>query len=354
MGVFQQHAKEHFSTVNDASHGNVIEVRDLRKWFPLRKGFLSGVFGKGDVRYLKAVDGVSFAIRPGEVLGLAGESGCGKTTTGMTVLKLYEPSSGEILFHNQDVSSMRERDDLVDFRKKAQIVFQNPYESLDPRFTVFQSVEEPTRLTYPADPEKRTRAVVTAVERAGLVPARDYLDRYPHELSGGQLQRVAIARAISIEPSFLVADEPVSMLDVSIRAGILNLLKYFSTDLNMGIVYISHDLSTMKHICTSIAIMYLGRIVEMGTSAQVLTRPRHLYAQALVSAIPVMGGHGERKRVLLEGALPNPMDVPPGCRFHPRCPEEREICREQEPELVTLEDGHKVACHLVQAAGRTG
>jgi len=340
--------------VNDASHGNVIEVRDLRKWFPLRKGFLSGVFGKGDVRYLKAVDGVSFAIRPGEVLGLAGESGCGKTTTGMTVLKLYEPSSGEILFHNQDVSSMRERDDLVDFRKKAQIVFQNPYESLDPRFTVFQSVEEPTRLTYPADPEKRTRAVVTAVERAGLVPARDYLDRYPHELSGGQLQRVAIARAISIEPSFLVADEPVSMLDVSIRAGILNLLKYFSTDLNMGIVYISHDLSTMKHICTSIAIMYLGRIVEMGTSAQVLTRPRHLYAQALVSAIPVMGGHGERKRVLLEGALPNPMDVPPGCRFHPRCPEEREICREQEPELVTLEDGHKVACHLVQAAGRTG
>jgi len=354
MGVFQQHAKEHFSTVNDASHGNVIEVRDLRKWFPLRKGFLSGVFGKGDVRYLKAVDGVSFAIRPGEVLGLAGESGCGKTTTGMTVLKLYEPSSGEILFHNQDVSSIRERDDLVDFRKKAQIVFQNPYESLDPRFTVFQSVEEPTRLTYPADPEKRTRAVVTAVERAGLVPARDYLDRYPHELSGGQLQRVAIARAISIEPSFLVADEPVSMLDVSIRAGILNLLKYFSTDLNMGIVYISHDLSTMKHICTSIAIMYLGRIVEMGTSAQVLTRPRHLYAQALVSAIPVMGGHGERKRVLLEGALPNPMDVPPGCRFHPRCPEEREICREQEPELVTLEDGHKVACHLVQAAGRTG
>ena len=340
--------------MNDASHGNVIEVRDLRKWFPLRKGFLSGVFGKGDVRYLKAVDGVSFAIRPGEVLGLAGESGCGKTTTGMTVLKLYEPSSGEILFHNQDVSSIRERDDLVDFRKKAQIVFQNPYESLDPRFTVFQSVEEPTRLTYPADPEKRTRAVVTAVERAGLVPARDYLDRYPHELSGGQLQRVAIARAISIEPSFLVADEPVSMLDVSIRAGILNLLKYFSTDLNMGIVYISHDLSTMKHICTSIAIMYLGRIVEMGTSAQVLTRPRHLYAQALVSAIPVMGGHGERKRVLLEGALPNPMDVPPGCRFHPRCPEEREICREQEPELVTLEDGHKVACHLVQAAGRTG
>ena len=242
---------------------------------------------------------------------------------------------------------------MAEFRKNAQIVFQNPYESLDPRFTVFQSVEEPTRLPYPNSPEERYHAVVTAVERAGLVPAHDYLDRYPHELSGGQLQRVAIARAISIEPSFLVADEPVSMLDVSIRAGILNLLKYFSTDLNMGIVYISHDLSTMKHICTSIAIMYLGRIVEIGRSRQVLARPRHLYAQALVSAIPLMGGHGQRKRVLLEGALPNPIDLPPGCRFHPRCPEAENMCREQEPELVMVEEGHQVACHLVKASGRT-
>jgi len=331
----------------DASRENVIDVRELKKWFPLRKGFFSGVFGKEDVRHLKAVDGVSFTIKPGEVLGLAGESGCGKTTTGMTVLKLYEPSSGQILFHHQDVVSIREKKDLAEFRKGAQIVFQNPYESLDPRFTVFQSVEEPTRLLYPDSPEDRYHAVVTAVERAGLVPAHDYLDRYPHELSGGQLQRVAIARAISIEPTFLVADEPVSMLDVSIRAGILNLLKFFSTDLNMGIVYISHDLSTMKHICTSIAIMYLGRIVEMGKARQVLAQPRHLYARALVSAIPVMGGHGERKRVLLEGALPNPIDLPPGCRFHPRCPEARDICREREPELVTVEEGHQVACHLV-------
>ena len=338
--------------MKDSSNGNVIEVRDLKKWFPLRKGFFSGIFGKGNVRYLKAVDGVSFTIKPGEVLGLAGESGCGKTTTGMTVLKLYEPTSGQILFHNQDVSSIREREDLVVFRKNAQIVFQNPYESLDPRFTVFQSVEEPTRLPYPDSPEERYQAVFTAVERAGLVPAHDYLDRYPHELSGGQLQRVAIARAISIEPSFLVADEPVSMLDVSIRAGILNLLKYFSTDLNMGIVYISHDLSTMKHICTSIAIMYLGRIVEIGRSHQVLAQPRHLYAQALVSAIPVMGGHGQRKRVLLEGALPNPVDLPPGCRFHPRCPEAEDMCREQEPELVTVEEGHQVACHLVKESAR--
>jgi len=337
--------------VNHTSRDNVIQVKDLKKWFPLRKGFLSGIFGKGHAGYLKAVDGVSFAIKAGEVLGLAGESGCGKTTTGMTVLKLYEPTSGQILFRHQDISSISEKNGLREFRKNAQIVFQNPYESLDPRFTVFQSVEEPTRLSYPANPEERYQAVIVALERAGLVPAHDYLDRYPHELSGGQLQRVAIARAISIEPGFLVADEPVSMLDVSIRAGILNLLKYFSSDLNMGIVYISHDLSTMRHICTSIAIMYLGKIVEMGGSLRVLTQPRHLYTQALVSAIPLMGGHIQRKRVLLEGAPPNPIDLPPGCRFHPRCPKAKEDCREQEPELVMVENGHYVACHLGKECG---
>ncbi len=336
------------SAMNRTCKENVIEVRDLKKWFPLRKGFLSGIFGKGEVKYLKAVDGVSFTIEPGEVLGLAGESGCGKTTTGMTVLKLYESTSGQILFRNEDISSIKDRKDLEEFRKNAQIVFQNPYESLDPRFTVFQSVEEPTRLRYPADPRQRHHAVVLALERAGLVPAHLFLDRYPHELSGGQLQRVAIARAISIEPSFLLADEPVSMLDVSIRAGILNLLKYFSTDLNMGILYVSHDLSTMKHICTSIAIMYMGKIVEMGGSLEVLTKPKHIYAQALVSAVPLMGGDVHRRRVLLEGAVPNPIDLPRGCRFHPRCPKANEICREQEPELVMVGAGHQAACHLAR------
>jgi peptide/nickel transport system ATP-binding protein len=331
--------------MNDSRQESVVEVKDLKKWFPLRETFFQGVFGKGDRKYLKAVDGVSFTIKHGEVFGLAGESGCGKSTTGMTVLKLYKPTSGRIFFSNQDIAAIKGRDLLKKFRKNAQIVFQNPYESINPRFTIFQWVEEPVRIHYPGNTDGRFNMVSRALERAGLVPPHYFLDRYPHELSGGQLQRVAIARAIAIEPSFLVADEPVSMLDVSIRAGVLNLLKHFSTKYNMGILYISHDLSTMKHICTSVAIMYMGRIVEVGDSQQVLRNPQHPYARALVAAVPLMGS--QRKRILLEGAVPNPLNLPPGCRFHPRCPEAKPICREQEPELFVLEDRRQVACHIV-------
>ena len=325
---------------------SVIEVRDLKKWFPLKRGFFSALMGEKDQKYLKAVDGVTFKVQPGEVLGLAGESGCGKTTTGMTVIKLYQPTSGKIFFQNQEIAAITGRNNLKKFRKNAQIVFQNPFESLNPRYTVLQSIEEPTRIHYPDLGDDRQNMVLRALERAGLVPPRYFLDRYPHELSGGQLQRVAIARAIAIEPRFLVADEPVSMLDVSIRAGILNLLQYFSKEFSMGILYISHDLSTMKHICTSIAIMYLGRIVERGDAKIVLTNPSHPYTQALVAAVPLMGGRFLRKRILLEGAVPNPIDLPPGCRFHPRCPKAEKGCREGEPELVLQGDGRQVACYL--------
>ncbi len=331
----------------EKGQGNtVIAVRDLKKWFPLRKGFFSAILGGKDHKYLKAVDGVSFQVEPGEVLGLAGESGCGKTTTGMTVIKLYEPTSGQIFFQNQEIAAIQGRINLRRFRQNAQIVFQNPYESLNPRYTVLQSVEEPTRIHFPGLAGDRHGMVLRALERAGLVPPRYFLDRYPHELSGGQMQRVAIARAIAIEPRFLVADEPVSMLDVSIRAGILNLLKYFSKEFNMGILYISHDLSTMKHICTSIGIMYLGRIVEMGKAQIVLNNPSHPYTQALVAAVPLMGGRFLRKRILLEGAVPNPIDLPPGCRFHPRCPKAEKDCQEKEPELALQGDGRQVACYL--------
>jgi len=323
----------------------VIEVQDLKKWFPLRRSFFSSLFGKEESQYLKAVDGVNFQIQPGEVLGLAGESGCGKSTTGMTVTKLYEPTSGKIFFCQQEVASIQGREGLKEFRKNVQIVFQNPYESLNPRFTVVQSVEEPLQM-FPRSPEERHSRVLRALERAGLVPAHYFLDRYPHELSGGQLQRVAIARAIAVEPCFLVADEPVCMLDVSIRAGILNLLNHFAQEFHMGILYISHDLSTMKHICASIAIMYLGRMVEKGSSQQVLNRPQHPYSQALISAVPLMGGHFQRKRIILEGAVPNPINLPPGCRFYPRCPKAKKICREEEPELRPQGDGLQVACHL--------
>ena len=326
---------------------SVIAVKDLKKWFPLKKGFLSSILGKEEQKYLKAVDGVTFQVEPGEVLGLAGESGCGKTTTGMTVIKLYQPTSGGIFFENQEIAAIQGRKNLRTFRKNAQIVFQNPFESLNPRYTVLQSVEEPIRIHYSdLSDERRHAMILRALERAGLVPPRYFLDRYPHELSGGQLQRVAIARAIAIEPRFLVADEPVSMLDVSIRAGILNLLKYFSKEFKMGILYISHDLSTMKHICTSIGIMYLGRIVETGDAQAVLSNPSHPYTQALVAAVPLMGGRFLRKRILLEGAVPNPIDLPPGCRFHPRCPKAEKGCREEEPELALQGDGRQVACYL--------
>lgn len=323
----------------------LIDIRDLKKWFPVRKGFFSSLFGRGNTKFLKAVDGVSFTIKPGEILGLAGESGCGKSTTGMTTLKLYEATSGEIIFQSHNMSELKGKQANKDFRRKAQIVFQNPYESLNPRFTVFKSVDEPVRNHYPGRANEHYDRVVQALERAGLLPPVNFLDRYPHELSGGQLQRVAIARAISVEPAFLVADEPVSMLDVSVRAGILNLLKYFADELDMGILYISHDLSTMKYICDSIGIMYLGKIIEIGKTAEVLRSPKHPYTKALVAAIPLMRGGANRKRVSLEGAVPNPVNLPPGCRFHSRCPEAEESCSDSEPELVCFDDGVSAACH---------
>lgn len=319
----------------------VIDVRNLRKWYPVRAGFFHSLVER-ERRYLKAVDGVSFALRPGEVLGLAGESGCGKSTTGMTVLQLHSPTAGEIRFNGKDAVGLS-GGAMKSFRRQAQIVFQNPYESLNPRYTVAQSVREPIGIHFAGEQSER---LVLAMERAGLIPVENYFDRYPHQLSGGQLQRIAIARAIALEPSFLVADEPVSMLDVSIRAGILNLLRYFADSLRMAILYISHDLSTMRHICTQVAIMYLGRIVEIGPANEVLREPQHPYARALMAAVPVMGGQ-KRKRIHLSGALPNPMNLPTGCRFHPRCPMAADICRGEEPTLKPIGNGREAACHLL-------
>jgi peptide/nickel transport system ATP-binding protein len=320
----------------------VIEARNLRKIFPARHR----LFGGGERTGLRAVDGVSFAIGEGEVLGLAGESGCGKSTTGMTLLNLHAPTDGEIHFAGLGRIDGADRKTLLAFRRQAQIVFQNPYESLNPRRTAEGSVRDPVAIHFPGDKAMQRKRVVRALERSGLSPVETYMDRYPHQLSGGQLQRVAIARAISVEPRFLVADEPVSMLDVSIRAGILNLFKYFASEMRMAVLYISHDLSTMQHICSGIAVMYLGRIVEQGRADAILDSPRHPYAQALIAAVPVMGGRGKRKRVALEGAVPNAADIPQGCRFHPRCPKAFARCREAEPALKPIGTGHLVACHL--------
>jgi oligopeptide/dipeptide ABC transporter ATP-binding protein len=324
----------------------VIEARELTKHFPVRRGLLASLFSRHPPKMLRAVDGVSFALNEGDVLGLAGESGCGKSTTGMTLLNLYPPTSGEIHFRGLGRLDGADKKTLLAFRRQAQIVFQNPYETLNPRYTIEHCVREPIAIHFPGDAKSMHDRVVRAMTRAGLTPVEQYVDRYPHQLSGGQLQRVAIARAIAVEPRVLVADEPVSMLDVSIRAGILNLLRSFAAELNMAVLYISHDLSTMRHICTEIAVMYLGRIIERGPADAVLAAPRHPYAQALVASVPVMGGRGKRQRTRLIGAIPNAADIPEGCRFHPRCPKAMARCLETEPELKPQPDGRLVACHL--------
>jgi oligopeptide/dipeptide ABC transporter ATP-binding protein len=310
----------------------------------VRQGILSAILGR-QPQLVRAVDGVSFRIAPGEVLGLAGESGCGKSTTGMAVLDLVAPTAGRIRVAGRDVERRRDRAAQLAFRRDVQIVFQNPFEALNPRFTVLDSVLEPIAVHFPGSREDQVARARRALERAGLAPVETYAPRYPHELSGGQLQRVAIARAIGVEPRVLVADEPVSMLDVSIRAGILALFRSFAREMGMAILYISHDLSTMRYLCRNVAVMYLGRIVEYGPAEAVLSRPVHPYAQALMAAVPVRGRRG-RERVPLAGQVPNAMAVPAGCRFHPRCPRAMPICGVQDPPVATLAGGQQVACHL--------
>lgn len=323
----------------------VMEVENLRMWFPVRRGMIESMLSREEPAYVRAVDGVSFSVHPGEVLGVVGESGSGKTTLGMTAMRLYEPTGGAIRFRGQDITHLPPRD-LREFRYGSQIVFQNPYESLNARFTVFESVVEPLRLHKVGSEDEQRGYVITALERAELYPAESYFWRYPHELSGGQLQRVAIARAIVLEPSFLVADEPVSMLDVSIRAGVLNLLKRLAEELDTAILYISHDLTTVHYISKLTAVMYAGKIVEFGQTDTIVNRPFHPYTQLLIKAVPRVGGDGKRERVLLEGEVPDLVAPPAGCRFHPRCPEVMDVCRTEPPVLQEVEPGHWVACHL--------
>ena len=321
----------------------ILEVADLRKLFPVGRAHLWST----RARYVYAVDDVSFQLGRGEVLALVGESGCGKSTLALTLMGLEKPTAGKLVFEGRDVTHVEGRE-LKQMRRHIQMVFQDPYESLSPLMTIGQIVAEPL-VVHGLAREKGEQAerVRQAMEDAGLKPAEAYLNRLPHELSGGQRQRVVIAGALVLEPAVLLADEPVSMLDVSIRAEILNLLADLRVRRGISILFITHDLATAAYFTDRVAVMYLGRIVEIGPTRDVLAAPAHPYTQALLSVIPVPNPRQRRERIILQGDPPNPIDLPPGCRFHPRCPRAESICREQDPMLQELSDGHQAACLLL-------
>lgn len=323
----------------------IVRVENLRKWFPVRMGFWETLLTRKQL-FVRAVDGVSFEIKKAEIFGLAGESGSGKTTTGRLVLKLIDPTSGKIFFEGKDLAPLSEKE-MKPVRKRMQIVFQDPYESLNPRMTIADIMAEPLRIQKIGSEEDIEKRVHQALENVQLVPPEEFLFRFPHELSGGQRQRVATGRALVLDPSFIVADEPVSMLDVSIRAEVLNLMVDLVKKFGVSFLYITHDLALARHICDRIAIMYLGKIMEKGTAEQVILEPLHPYTQALISAVPVPDPESARVEVVITGEIPSPINPPPGCRFHTRCPVVvGEICRTKEPQLVDVGNGHMVACHL--------
>ncbi len=325
----------------------LIAVLGLKKYFPIRRGFLSSVLS-GEELYVKAVDNVSFFVRKGEVFGLAGESGSGKSTTGRLMLRLTDPTDGRVLFKGKDITRLPSKA-LKPLRREMQIIFQDPYESLDPRMTIKEIVAEPVRIQglakTEAEVEERVKRILTEVE---MVPPEEFLYRFPHELSGGQRQRVAVARAFVVDPEFVVADEPVSMLDVSIRAEVLNSMLELVQKRQVSFIYITHDLALAKHICDRLAILYLGKIVEMGPTEQVINNPLHPYTQALIAAIPVPDPNYRRGDLPISGEIPSPLNPPIACRFHTRCPYAFAECGSVEPPLVEVEPGHWVACHMVR------
>jgi peptide/nickel transport system ATP-binding protein len=332
-----------------ASTAPLLEVRDLVVEYPIPRGFVGTVSRRPQLA-VHAVDGVSFSLKAGEMVALVGESGCGKTTTGQAVLRLVEAESGSVRFQGRDIGTAS-HGDLRSLRREMQIIYQDPYESLDPRFRVRQTVEEPM-LVHGLGKSKADRRdrVFDALTRAELSPPELYVDRYPHELSGGQRQRVAIAASLVLDPKLLVADEPVSMLDVSVRAGVLSLLDGLRRG-GLGILMITHDLSTAAHFADRIAVMYLGRIVEQGPAREVVSNPQHPYTKALLSVVPKRDPRERRKPQILKGETPDAVRIPSGCRFHPRCPVAEERCKTIDPQLhqaaqATTPD-HEAACVLV-------
>ncbi len=318
----------------------LLEVKNLVKHFPVRGGVFSRVRA-----HVRAVDGISFDIEEGETLGLVGESGCGKSTAGRAILRLIEPTAGEVIFKGINILDL-EREKMRQLRREMQIIFQDPYASLNPRMTIGSIVGEPLTIHKIAKGKKRDEEVASILQRVGLRP--EHMRRYPHEFSGGQRQRIGIARALALNPKVIIADEPVSALDVSIQAQVINLLQDLQKDFGIAYLVISHDLSVVQHLCDRIAVMYLGEIVEIAEADELIMSPRHPYTEALLSAVPVPdpAAGGQKERIILRGDVPSPVNPPSGCRFHTRCPYKEDICAAEVPPLQVISDGHMTACHF--------
>ena len=322
----------------------ILEVGDLKQHFYINPGLLAKLVSKKKPSVIKAVDGMTFSLEPGEIMGLAGESGCGKSTACLAIAKLREPTSGTILYHGKDISRMSS-DELKKYRQQVQLIFQDPYESLNPRFTVFDTVAEPLRALDIGDKAERRKRVLETLRLVGLKPD-EYQGRYPHQMSGGERQRVGIAAALVLEPKLVIADEPLSMLDVSIRAGILDLIRDLSERMNFTCIYVSHDLSILSNISERLMIMYLGRMMELAPTKDLITDPLHPYAKALIAAVAIPDPSYRRPIPDIRGEVSQPIDPPPGCRFQTRCKQVMNLCETRDPPLKEVKPAHYVACHL--------